>query len=858
MNFRRCISLIALCAVLLSGIGIMPSYAFEERAVFSGMKKPELVDSSFDVRNSVSELKTVVDLALLKDVIMEAVICCEESVELSFLEIPEAMGAYIADFIWYNLPEAFGVEKIGYYTLHGDVLSLILTYRDFADTKNEYELCLSKFINAADSMLQGIEGNTALDDVKKALLLHDRLAAEIEYDYTSASVIKHTAYGAFVKKAAVCQGYAMAYMYLLQRVGIENYYCSSQKLNHGWNIVYINSKPYHVDVTWDDASWYPDNKGIEGRVEHDNFLRSTAGIISTGHEANDFDSIPSDTLYDNAFWQNSSAQFILIENEIYYIDSVNEELKRYSDGKKLWDVTGEWRASETSYWMGNFSCLSASGNDLLYSLPDGIYKYSLEKSSSEKIFSPTMKKNYSVFGFRYFEGYLLCEINNAPYNSTNISRIKEPYTETSVVPSHIEINTYPQKTVYYLGDSFDEKGLSLKMVYSDETEEIISSGFSVSGFSSDSSGKKTVLVSYNGYNITFYVSVKEPEVTLSESAVSLKQFEEITLIANALPENAEVKWLSSRPQVVSVKNGVCKAIGMGESVITAKITYNSKEYTASCVISVSCAHRDTEKHSEIPATCKKTGLTKGIYCNSCKKYISGREIIPIDTNAHKWDEGTVIYKASCISIGQTKFTCLNDSSHSFYENYDKDPNVHNHTSAQPEEKADYGKVGYTAGVFCHSCLKYISGHEEIPALIAKIDETKSIKTKEEFVLSVSGVTVGELLSVSSEGTYIRNMNGQSTLPEENIATGMTLFLPDGNRFAVVIFGDVDGNGAVSAADARFALRASVGLENFSPEDAVYLAADVDSNAKITASDARLILRASVGLEDSKKFIDIIK
>lgn len=59
-------------------------------------------------------------------------------------------------------------------------------------------------------------------------------------------------------------------------------------------------------------------------------------------------------------------------------------------------------------------------------------------------------------------------------------------------------------------------------------------------------------------------------------------------------------------------------------------------------------------------------------------------------------------------------------------------------------------------------------------------------------------------------------------------------------------GDVDGDGFVKAADARLALRASVGLENLS--DAARKAADADFDGNIKAADARLILRASVGLE----------
>ena len=64
-------------------------------------------------------------------------------------------------------------------------------------------------------------------------------------------------------------------------------------------------------------------------------------------------------------------------------------------------------------------------------------------------------------------------------------------------------------------------------------------------------------------------------------------------------------------------------------------------------------------------------------------------------------------------------------------------------------------------------------------------------------------------------------------------------------------GDVDGDGKISAADARLALRRSVGLEDYKEGSDKFLACDVDFDGKVSAADARLILRASVGLENPK-------
>lgn len=62
-------------------------------------------------------------------------------------------------------------------------------------------------------------------------------------------------------------------------------------------------------------------------------------------------------------------------------------------------------------------------------------------------------------------------------------------------------------------------------------------------------------------------------------------------------------------------------------------------------------------------------------------------------------------------------------------------------------------------------------------------------------------------------------------------------------------GDIDGDGSITAADARLALRMAVGLEAVTEE--ILLVADYDGNGNVEASDARAILRKSVGLPDEK-------
>ena len=62
----------------------------------------------------------------------------------------------------------------------------------------------------------------------------------------------------------------------------------------------------------------------------------------------------------------------------------------------------------------------------------------------------------------------------------------------------------------------------------------------------------------------------------------------------------------------------------------------------------------------------------------------------------------------------------------------------------------------------------------------------------------------------------------------------------------IMMGDVDGNGKITAADARAALRISAKLDIVSAEKEKI--ADIDGNGKVTASDARKILRFSAKLD----------
>ena len=145
------------------------------------------------------------------------------------------------------------------------------------------------------------------DPMEQALAAHDYLMTCCAYNWDTAAnnnapssteSYVYSAYGALVDEDAVCQGYALAYKLILNEVGIPCVTVSSSAMNHMWNLVQLDNKWYHVDVTWDDPT-----PNVEGGGRHANFLRSDTGITAEGHYGWGTDiTCPDD--YEDGWWLN--------------------------------------------------------------------------------------------------------------------------------------------------------------------------------------------------------------------------------------------------------------------------------------------------------------------------------------------------------------------------------------------------------------------------------------------------------------------------------------------------------------------------------------------------------------------------
>jgi hypothetical protein len=91
-----------------------------------------------------------------------------------------------------------------------------------------------------------------MTDVDIIRLFHDRIILNCRYSFETENA--SNAYGALIEGNAACEGYSRAMAYLCGKVGIpcEIITGSADNTYHMWNMVEVDGKWYHIDLTWDD------------------------------------------------------------------------------------------------------------------------------------------------------------------------------------------------------------------------------------------------------------------------------------------------------------------------------------------------------------------------------------------------------------------------------------------------------------------------------------------------------------------------------------------------------------------------------------------------------------------------------
>jgi len=200
----------------------------------------------------------------------------------------------------------------------------------------------------------------------------------------------------------------------------------------------------------------------------------------------------------------------------------------------------------------------------------------------------------------------------------------------------------------------------------------------------------------------------------------------------------------------------------------------------------------------VAATCTEDGKTEGSHCSVCNTVLVEQKTVP--AMGHK--EETI-----------------------------------------PAVEATYTATGLTAGVKCSVCGKVLVEQKVVEKLIPQNISTANVTENSD------GIAVA---TVAANAAEITSAYPGFTVDSENgsLATGMKIVRADGTELIIAVLGDVDGDGNVTVADARLALRQAIKLESYKVGSAQFIACNVDSEGDVTVADARLILRAAIKLDSA--------
>lgn len=96
---------------------------------------------------------------------------------------------------------------------------------------------------------------------EKIKAIHDYIINHTIYDQESSNKIKfnietpkvitsHKATGPLINGIGICGGYSDTMAIFLNKLGIKNYKIANE--THVWNLINLDGKWYHLDLTWDD------------------------------------------------------------------------------------------------------------------------------------------------------------------------------------------------------------------------------------------------------------------------------------------------------------------------------------------------------------------------------------------------------------------------------------------------------------------------------------------------------------------------------------------------------------------------------------------------------------------------------
>lgn len=168
--------------------------------------------------------------------------------------------------------------------------SIIFTY----NTKGEFDIKVNKIYSEENIVkINGVVDRVIKENIvdtmttsQKLKVIHDYIIDNTKYDTLKSKNINdmtyksNTAIGVLLEGYGICSGYSDAMSIFLDKLGIDNYKISND--THIWNLVKVNNKWLHIDLTWDDPIY-------EQNLNRDTyFLITTAELEKLNDDTHSF------------------------------------------------------------------------------------------------------------------------------------------------------------------------------------------------------------------------------------------------------------------------------------------------------------------------------------------------------------------------------------------------------------------------------------------------------------------------------------------------------------------------------------------------------------------------------------------
>ena len=285
---------------------------------------------------------------------------------------------------------------------------------------------------------------------------------------------------------------------------------------------------------------------------------------------------------------------------------------------------------------------------------------------------------------------------------------------------------------------------------------------------------------------------------------------------------------------------------------------------------------DMVTDAAVAPTCTKTGLTEGSHCSRCDDQTTAQEVIP--ARGHRFN-ARHICRVCGVEDPVVEITLKKLPTKSSYVVNKEALDVAGGVVLSHYESGETEELELTAAMvsgFDNTVL----GKQTLTVTVGGLTTTFEVEVVERAVTSVA-VENGKLVKHFSDGTteetpladgtisdFVTSETGEKTLTlaSENACVAAyknadgkyvalsavtnedgsySYVVPEGvNEVTVAVKGDLDGDGQVSAKEARQILKASA--EAGSLTGLQLLCADLDGDGVISAREARISLKASAG------------